>query len=1145
MNHYSSEEKNRIMRQGLKELEEQGYISFEVYDQVRDAQNQYYVDMLEKKRAELAEAEKVQKTEVQFEDAKHAEPIEFSKPKKVKKQLSPQEIRERNITWSLNLGVIMLLIGGLVLATSTWETLADWMKTGLVAAVSILFFGLAFITKRVLKIEKTAFAFHVLGSLFLPIVILSAGYFQLFGPYFSVQGEGRFLFGAVGTLAILPVYLLLASRLSSRLFIWFSYITFSVFVGFAIAAMYLPVDGFYLGIMLFNALLIVSYRYLRNDERFSWLMKDFVPYIQVNLVLSTLLMLVFYDQEVFYSFNLFLTAILYMSMIYVTNRKEYYFVFSAMLVYGVYQLIENSILDSFGSIGYALLGVVFLILPNFLSDQIPLKRIFRYMSAVVSGCAFLYISWEGILLRMNEPSFALLMAYVIIWLNFTYLSNATNQQLFKYLSPIFLFTALYELVLLGQTWIGYDTIMFPLFIGAFIVYLGLGCFLSVKFFQSIRESTRDISLAVMAGTVLFNYAEMIWWQTGIMFLLFAFIGLVGLRFEKRETFLATIPWIHALSLGLAVLVFIEEMYPDRNANQPFEAINLVASGIVLLLTSLAWKSLKRNDLSTSTFFASHLFYFVGLVLTFSFVFDHFLRSAIVLGGVGMALLLYKRLKWSALAFVVSMLTLLWYATALFAVQREWRITFEVYDTLQLSGGGAFLLVIGLLVGQKDRGLMRGYYWIGHLYIPLALLVSYLFYQEAAIWPLLLAVVIYGVSVWKAKAEWLLKTFLYAAFTSMLLTIQVILDRLDLHDFEHYSFFILSVLIGCGWFIFKGEWSRRIAYYLVPFSIIGMNAFLSAVPYEWDAFAVMIVYAVGTLVVMHKERWDVFSVVPLILVFAGVVRYGETVLDYYPFELLTFAILAIIMTVVGHVLYKSVYEKPEDKKGFGRIDWYTIVGFLGLMGMYAFTTEELWVRLLPGLLISANLYFQRNRIPYVPAKWLMFGAVVYLLQPYYTLILELDVPQLFERELFVLPWVGLAIYLKKVTAPERRVIANRIQWGVLIIVSLLLVQDGMASSTVYDAIIVGTLSLASMLGGMAYRIKSFFFVGAGVLLLNLFLQTRPFWGNMPWWVYLLIAGSILIGVASYNEWHKQKTSDGKETLITKLNKKIIQKIKAWE
>ncbi|MCF6138847.1 hypothetical protein [Pseudalkalibacillus berkeleyi] len=1154
MDYISSEKKNVIIKEGLKDLQREGYISSEEFERVYQAQSKFYIDQTEQKTAELqkkheelsegrSEAELQKDRQAMIEDRPKGAPIAPPKPKKEKKVLSPQEVRERNITWSLNLGVIMLLIGGLVLATSTWETLDSWMKTGLVALVSILFFGLAYFSSNVLKINKTTFAFYVLGSLFLPIVILSAGYFELFGAYFSVAGEGRYILGAAGSLAILPVYLSLSKRLSSRLFVWFSYITFSLFAGFAIAAMYLPVDGFYLGIMLFNAMLIIGYRFVRNNEKLNWISKEFVSYIQANLILSTLLMLVFYNQELFYSFNLILTAVLYMSMIYVTNRKEYHFVFSAMLVYGAYQLIEHSILDEFGSIFYALLGVLFLVLPNFLSDQFPLKKVFRYTSAFVSGCAFIYISFEGILIKLNEPSFALMVAYIIISMNFIYLSNVTKQRLFMYLSPVFLISSLYEVILLGEKWMGYNTIELPLFIAAFLLYCLLGCYNKLNFFKNIEESTRDVSALVMGISILYGIVLMNWWQSGTMFLLFSIAALLADQFEKRKTFKVSAPWIHAISFGLAIVMFIEQVSNFYTINQPFEAVNFIGSGIALLLGSAIWKVLKRDGYSTSAFFVSQVFYGLGLVASFSLQVDLFLRAIIVLGGVGMALLLYQRTKWIVMPYVISGLSLLSYLTLLLAIHSEWRITSDILNSLQYVFGGALLFIIGLIIMKKAPLLTRGFWWIGHLYLPVALLASYFFYGDHAIWPVLLTTIIYGTSLYMANEEWKIKTFLYASLTSFTLFVHLIINRLDMASYDHYAYFISSVLMMAAWYLSRGEWPRRIAIYLVPFSLISIVVYMGVYPFDLDTFVLTLVSATGVLFIMHKEKWDLFSIVPLLMVYSAVRLFGQSHPLWEHFAFLAYSGLAVLLTIVGMTIYKWIYDRAFTENKWGQIDWYTIFGLFTLVSLYIYSGEALWTKLLPGLLISVWLFLQRNRIVNVPSKWLVFIAIGYLIQPYYALLNNGEIPVLFEREFFVLPWVALAIYLKKVT--EHKLIANRIQWAVLIIVSLLLVQDGMASSTVYDAIIVGTLSLASMLGGMAYRIKSFFFVGAGVLLLNLFLQTRPFWGNMPWWVYLLIGGSVLIAVASYNEWHKQKTSDGKETLLTKFNKKIIQRIKSWE
>lgn len=205
-----------------------------------------------------------------------------------------------------------------------------------------------FVNKKVLHIAKTAFAFTVLGSLFLPIFILSLGWLGLLGTYLSIFGEGRYLLGMMGSFLPLIVYLLFAKKLGSRLFVWFSYISLSSGAAFLLAGTKLKVDYFYLGMMAFNAILIMVYHKIKSRDKFKLFSKEFVPYVQVNLVLTTFFMLFFFENEVIYSFNLLLTAIIYLSMMYVSGKKEYHFIFSVMVVYGAYQLIEHSFLDYFG-----------------------------------------------------------------------------------------------------------------------------------------------------------------------------------------------------------------------------------------------------------------------------------------------------------------------------------------------------------------------------------------------------------------------------------------------------------------------------------------------------------------------------------------------------------------------------------------------------------------------------------------------------------------------------------------------------------------------------------------------------------------------------------------------------------------------------
>src|SRR5699024_8056210 len=146
------------------------------------------------------------------------ENIKSIKPVRVSK--TPEQLRERNITWLLILGVTFLLISGLVIATSSWNQMGSLLKVITLLGVSIFFLGLSGISSKFLKIEKTAFAFLTLGSLFLPIAIIGIGYFGLFGDYLTLTGEGRYWLGIICTLVPLPLYARNAYQTKSKLFIW-------------------------------------------------------------------------------------------------------------------------------------------------------------------------------------------------------------------------------------------------------------------------------------------------------------------------------------------------------------------------------------------------------------------------------------------------------------------------------------------------------------------------------------------------------------------------------------------------------------------------------------------------------------------------------------------------------------------------------------------------------------------------------------------------------------------------------------------------------------------------------------------------------------------------------------------------------------
>ena len=173
------------------------------------------------------------------------------------------------------------------------------------------------------------------------------------------------------------------------------------------------------------------------------------------------------------------------------------------------------------------------------------------------------------------------------------------------------------------------------------------------------------------------------------------------------------------------------------------------------------------------------------------------------------------------------------------------------------------------------------------------------------------------------------------------------------------------------------------------------------------------------------------------------------------------------------------------------------------------------------------------------------TAISVLLPYYTLLSQFELNHYIETELYTLPFIVLTIFLSRGTWKEYKKVMTLIQWIVLLLVTFIIVSDALSSNTVYDAIIVGILSLASIISGMHYRVKAYFFIGIGVLLLNVFLQTKPLWGNFPWWGYLIIAGLTLMGFASFNEWQKQKTDSPKKSFLKIKKEQLLKKFKDWD
>jgi hypothetical protein len=1135
----NNEMKRRLFRQELFMLKDKGYLNDDLVEAVSKAHHQYHLDLVaEEERQHEAKLVESVKEKVIKESISKA-------PAKIKKVKSAEEIRERNITWLLNLGVIMLLIGGLFVATSNWESMTAIMKSGSIAAVSLLFYGFTYLSTRVLNIEKTAFAFTVLGSLFLPIFVLSLGWFGLLGPYLSISGDGGYFLGVLGSFLPLVVYLYIAKQLNSRLFVWFSYIAITTGIAFLLAAFHLTIDYFYLGMVVYNALLVYGLFILKKQDRFKLFTKELVVFSQISLVISTLTMIFLYDQQITNGLNIILTAVIYLSMIFVTGRKEYHFIFTSMLVYGAYQLIEHSFLEHIGPILFALIGVGLLFIPRLVNLSELLGQIFRVTSAVISILVFLYISLEGLLLRMGEASFVLLFAYLIIGSHFVFLCYLVKSRLFNYLSSIFYAAAIYEFLALADRYILPITFSFELYTVGFLLFLLFGTANLYNKLVVIRKSSRDIGILIMIFSMIMAQGLGDWIELGLMLFLFCLVNYLLMKLEENIAYREICQWLLPIWLGLSIVSFGGEI--SIRSAYFFENFHWVAGfvmgAIIILITSFVWGKIGDKQLEKNSFFIAPLFYTVGMLYSlFGTVDLLWFRPIVFLGGIIIYLLFFRVTSFNIVPYFIGVTTLFFYFTIMYSIELQLGIP-QALESFMYTGASVFLLLIAFFLKKKSTPLSLGYAWIGHLFYPISLLFTYFVYFEESLFSLSIAVLIYGLSLRLTKTLWQKYIFLYATLTSLAGFISSGFTRYIEAYQDYIPFIITSGFIVLIWFVMKPFYRKATMYYWIPFSIIGIFSCMTNGPFTIIQYLLTIAYILIVLYFIHIMRWILIPFVPLFLSFLATVEFTDTNEWGVRFNFLLTAGIGVILFITGRLLYHQLICYVERK--WPQVDAYSFTSFLFFIYLYYYNLDVIWLHAVPGVLMAIGIYLQKDRID---KKWSLITstvAVFYLLEPYYSVAFRLDLPLLWEREILVVPWLLLVIFIRLFWKGRFEQLTSRIQWIVLIIVAFVLIQDGMASSTIYDALILGTLSLVSMLTGMFLRIKAYFIVGFGVLFLNVFLQTRPFWGSMPWWAYLLIVGSILIFVASYNEWHKQKVAQGEETLLSNVKEKLLRKWNEWK
>ena len=1053
------------------------------------------------------------------------------------------QIRERNITAILVVGVILLMFGGLILATAQWGSLNALLKVISISMVSVVFAGMSYVSYK-MKIRQTSFAFLTLAAFFVPVAILSAAFYQIFGHYLSFEGGGSSLLGLAGGAVCLVIYYYIAKYFQSKLFIFVSLVTFAVTVFFGLKWLTPFNDLLFLLMTVFNLLLLWNADRLKKTGRLALFRPYLFRFIQFKVMAEGFVIFTLYEDTVFYSLTLMLTGVLFLMMEVRFSQKYYHFAFTAIFTYGWLHLIANSLSGWAVSPAIALLPLIYTALFGWLGRKNKLLyKSFLNTSLTAGILAFLYILGESI-----DDYGEMALALLLLCIQYVYLVRETNNKMYTF-AAFFLFEAVIWNGLLAAG-IAVSPAADCLFAIQAVLFAGL--YLGNRKGQLVifRDSALIFTGLTALAAILWKSGETEWLAVSLYFLAVCILFLAAARILKGKT--ARVTGLVGAPAALAMSFCVLYAYLSGTFSPYAQDIGLSVHllGAAFLVIGAGYGLGRVLD---KGYFAS--FYLTGQAL-----------------GMISFLVIYSN-SYEALSVTVIMLII----TALNACSVHLFRHHLLWSPLVLTSLGVYFSLMGLFqfeaadsaagfytlaplffmavsegLARFDRMGRRYFFWASHVIaLPIAAAVTIfaLLGEVSSFWFLAFPV-LYAFSGWRSTRKWQRYVFAYAGFSSVLVQVWLFMQEADVFYGLTFTFAVTALLLTVFWAGAGGDWKKIAALYLTPFMhvsvLLGIAEAFSlgypgAVPSAVWA-ACILVQLVWAWYLVMKQGW--VQAVPVSLLLALLFVYKYTAVLDFPAAACFLLVFVSVMLLLSWRYFDRLAVTEENKVS---IDYYRITGFLFLM-QFLFLVDGTEVQAAAKVSGAALLPVYAAVLRYLTNERKernIYGAaaVALCLYPYSVLMDHIDVPAVWQAEAAVLPLLVIATILLRVFTDGGRTVRILEAAGVAI-GFIILIADAIFGGTVQDAVILGSLSIAAALFGFIMRYKSYFLSGTAAILFNVYWNTKPMWGSMPWWFYLIVGGLLLIGAASFIEWKKQKDNRSSKEILVNNKEKVKRWFAGW-
>jgi len=268
----------------------------------------------------------------------------------------------------------------------------------------------------------------------------------------------------------------------------------------------------------------------------------------------------------------------------------------------------------------------------------------------------------------------------------------------------------------------------------------------------------------------------------------------------------------------------------------------------------------------------------------------------------------------------------------------------------------------------------------------------------------------------------------------------------------------------------------------------------------------------------KTSLNIYVMIPLLL-FWQVLYHSLTDIENIWISAGIISAVLVATSLFGRVLKENVFAKIDYIIYFDHFGILNIVGAF-YAGVAADSAALFW---LLALAYVINLYNRlgknKNINPSLITISCLCGCFMLWAQK------AVEIPEIIRDEYYILPVVVICFFLKKIWQ-DRYAIIEWVRFSTAIISILYLAAKAIDSGLSADAVILSIGILAIIVSSFIVKRKKWFMLGIISLVGLVFYLTFRLWSSAAWWLYLLLAGGILIALAAFNELKKQRGSSGK-------------------